>query len=191
MFTWKKKDVRHLNRVLHRDFGYFFSSLILVYCISGIALNHIDDWNPDFIIKRDIIDISHSYNESEINDGVIDSFGKLIGEEKYNIYDFPTSDQLKIYYDKASFHINFTTKKGVYEQVFKRPVFYQSNVLHRNSLKGWKWISDIFAFMLIVINITGLFVLKGKKGITGRGKWFIAAGFLPPIIAIVIQQLMN
>lgn len=191
MFAWKKKDARRLNRVLHRDFGYFFSSLILVYCISGIALNHVNDWNPDFIIKRDIIDISHAYNKSEINDGVIDNFGELVGEEKYNIYDFPTSDQLKIYYDNASFHLNFTTKKGVYEQVFKRPIFYQSNVLHRNSLKGWKWISDIFAFMLIVINITGLFVLKGKNGITGRGKWFIAAGFLPPIIAIVIQQLIN
>lgn len=186
----KNKKIRRLNRDLHRDIGYFFSSLILIYCISGIALNHVDDWNPDFVIKRDIIDISNTYSQTEINNEIISDFGALVKEGKYSIYDFPTADQLKIYYDNASLHINFSTHKAVYERVYKRPIFYQSNVLHRNSLKGWRWISDIFAIMLIIINITGLFVLKGKKGIAGRGKWFIAAGFLPPIIAIIIQQII-
>jgi hypothetical protein len=41
--------------------------------------------------------------------------------------------------------------------------------------------------MLIVINITGLFILKGKHGIGRRGKWLILAGFMPPLIAIIIQ----
>lgn len=189
MAASKKKKIRRLNRDLHRDIGYFFSSLILVYCISGIALNHVDDWNPDFVIKRDVVDILDTYSQSEINEEIIRDFSTLVKEEKYTIYDFPTKDQLKIYYDNASLHINFSTHKAVYERVYKRTVFYQSNVLHRNSLKGWKWASDIFAVMLIAINITGLFVLKGKKGIMGRGKWFIAAGFLPPIVAIIIQQL--
>lgn len=47
--------------------------------------------------------------------------------------------------------------------------------------------SDIFAAMLILINITGLFILEGKHGIAGRGKWLIAAGFVPPLIAIIIH----
>ena len=86
-------------------------------------------------------------------------------------------------------NINLETKKGIYERLSKRPMFYQTNVLHRNSLKGWKWASDVFAFMLIVITITGLFVLKGKYGITKRGKWLIAFGLVPPLLAIVIQAL--
>ena len=191
MSAWKKKKIKRLNRELHRDFGYFFSSLIIVYCISGIALNHVNDWNPDFIIKRETINISKSYSKKEIDKKTIIEFGKLVGEKQYKIYDFPTTTQVKIYYDNASFHLNFKTHKGVYERIYKRPLFYQTNVLHRNSLKGWKWMSDIFAFMLIVINITGLFILKGKHGINGRGKWLIIAGFIPPIIAIIIQQLMQ
>lgn len=125
-------------------------------------MNHVDDWNPDFIITKDTVYISHSFTKSEINEKQVLEFGALVGEKKYKIFDFPTFDQVKIYYDNASLHINFTTKKGVYERVTKRPMFYQTNVLHRNSLKGWKWASDIFAFMLIVINITGLFILKGS-----------------------------
>ncbi len=189
MFDWKKIKIRRLNAATHRDLGYFFSSLILVYCISGIALNHVDDWNPDFIITKNTITIPASLTRAETGEKQINEFGKLVGENKYKIADFPTSDQIKIYYDNASLHLNFTTRKGIYERVSKRPFFYQTNVIHRNSLKGWKWASDVFAFMLIVINITGLFILKGKYGITKRGKWLIIAGVIPPLIAVIIHAV--
>lgn len=190
MFKWSKKKIRKLNIATHRDLGYFFSSLILVYCISGIALNHVDDWNPDFILKKDTVLIEKKYTDKEVGTKEIMKFSKLVGEESYKVFDFPTSDQVKIYYNNASLHVYLNQNKAIYEQVFKRPVFYQANVLHRNSLKGWKWASDIFAFLLIVINVTGLFILKGKHGISGRGKWLIAAGTLPPVIAIVLQSFI-
>lgn len=189
MLGLTKSKIRKLNVAFHRDLGYFFSSLILVYCISGIALNHVDDWNPDFIIKKETVNISRSFTKVEINEMQISEFGKLVGETKYKVYDFPTSDQVKIYYDNASLHINLSTKKAIYERVSKRAVFYQSNVLHRNSLRGWKWASDVFAVLLIAINITGLFILRGKYGITGRGKWLMAAGLVPPAIALTLQAL--
>jgi hypothetical protein len=75
------------------------------------------------------------------------------------------------------------TGKGEYERILRRPVFYHANILHRNSLKGWKWVSDLFAVILILLSITGLFVLKGKNGFSGRGKWFVIGGALLPIIA--------
>lgn len=187
MFGCTTTKVRRLNFALHRDLGYFFSSLIVIYCISGIALNHVEDWNPDFIITKDTVHISRPFVISEITDKQVIKFGSLVGETNYKIIDYPTFNQVKIYYDNASLHINLTNQIGLYERVSKRPMFYQTNVLHRNSLKGWKWASDIFAFMLIVITITGLFILKGKYGITRRGKWFIISGFVPPLIAICIQ----
>jgi hypothetical protein len=180
------KKIRKLNIATHRDLGYFFSTLIIIYCLSGIALNHVDDWNPDFILKKKKLNIPQSYTKELINDKIILEFSKLVGEKKYKVYDFPTNDQVKIYFDNATLHVYLSKKEAVYEQVIKRPVFYQVNVLHRNSLKEWKWFSDIFALMLIIINITGLFILKGKHGITGRGKWLILAGTLPPVIALII-----
>ncbi len=190
MAKWDIKKIRRLNVATHRDLGYFFSTLILIYCISGIALNHVDDWNPDFILHKKTVTLPKTFTKEDINAEQIKEFGKLVGESDYKVFDFPTSNQVKIYYKDASLHVYLDKKEAIYEQVSKRPVFYQSNVLHRNSLKGWKWASDIFAVLLIVINITGLFILKGKHGITGRGKWLIAAGFLPPVVAIIIQALL-
>lgn len=187
-FTTKK--IRRLNVEWHRDLGYFFSSLILIYCVSGIALNHVDDWNADFILKKETIKLDKKYNVGEISEKEIIVFNQLVGQQTYKVYDFPTPDQVKIYYDNSSLHVYFTEQKAIYEKVQKRPLFYQVNVLHRNSLKGWKWASDIFAFFLIAINLTGLFIARGKYGITGRGKWLIAAGFLPPVIALIIQALI-
>lgn len=187
---WTVKKIRRLNIELHRDLGYFFSALIIAYCFSGIALNHIDSWNPDFIIHKKEVALPRTYTREEVTPEVIAAFGKLVGEANYKVFDFPTHDQVKIYYDNASFHIRLNDKKGNYESVSRRPLFYQANVLHRNSVKGWKWAADVFAFMLIAINVTGLFVLKGKHGLTGRGKWLIAAGSIPPIAVLLIHTFL-
>lgn len=101
------------------------------------------------------------------------------------MYDFPTDNQVKIYYNNASLHVNLDTGISHYEKVAKRHFFYEVNVIHRNSLKEWKWISDIFAVMLIIISITGMFILKGKYGLKRTGVWLMLAGFLLPIIAVV------
>jgi hypothetical protein len=35
-------------RGLHRDFGYLVVGLTFVYAASGLAVNHIEDWDPNF-----------------------------------------------------------------------------------------------------------------------------------------------
>ncbi|HCS19962.1 MAG TPA: hypothetical protein DIW47_05270 [Bacteroidetes bacterium] len=188
MIPLTKKEVRQLNLSWHRDLGYFFSTLIVVYCLSGIALNHVNDWNPDFVLDKKEIQVPQNYRVAEIDKEKVKELSLLVGEEGYKMFDFPTSDQVKIYYEDASLHVNLANKSGVYERVSKRPLFYQSNVLHRNNLKGWKWASDIFAFLLIAITVTGIFIAKGKYGISRRGKWLMLAGFLPILVAILIQS---
>ena len=89
MFGITKKELRKLNVALHRDLGYFFSTLIVIYCISGIALNHVDDWNSDFIITKDSVTISRSYTINEINQNVVKEFSAMVKEEDYKIFDFP------------------------------------------------------------------------------------------------------
>ena len=48
---------RKINRVLHRDFGYFFVASSIIYGLSGIALNHMKDWNPSYVISSKIIQV--------------------------------------------------------------------------------------------------------------------------------------
>jgi len=35
---------------------------------------------------------------------------------------------------------------------------------------------------LLVLAITGIFIIRGKKGITGRGAWLTAAGASVPLV---------
>ena len=189
-FRWPERDaMARFNMSAHRDIGYICASLILAYCVSGIALNHIGDWNPDFVISKRTISLPRSYEKTAITQEAISDFGTLVNEETYKVYDFPTPDQVKIYYDNASLHLNFSTGQGIYEKVARRPVLYQANALHLNRLKGWKWASDVFALILIILSLTGLFVLRGKHGMARRGKWLVIAGMLPPLLALLIFEL--
>jgi len=56
------------------------------------------------------------------------------------------------------------------------------NRLHYNRVKGWSPIADFFAGSLILLAITGLFIVKGKKGLAGSGKWYLLIGLLIPIL---------
>ena len=61
------------------------------------------------------------------------------------------------------------------------------NFLHLNTPKElWTWISDLFAASLIILAITGLFMIKGKKGFNGRGKWLFVLGIFIPILFLFI-----
>jgi hypothetical protein len=86
--------------------------------------------------------------------------------------------------------MDLATREGVYEKITRRPVFYHSNLLHRNSVRGWKWASDVFAVLLITISLTGIFILKGRNGISGRGKWFIASGAVVPIVVLILNEIL-
>lgn len=185
------RKLRRWNLSWHRDLGYFFSTLIIIYCLSGIALNHVNDWDPDFIIYKSTVQFPRTYTKSTVNDEVVISFGKAVHEDHFKVYDFPTDNQVKVYYDNATLHINLETGTGHYEKIAKRHFFYEANVLHRNSLQGWKWVSDIFALMLIIISITGIFILKGKYGVKRRGVWIMAAGFVLPVAGIILFYLLN
>jgi len=184
-------NLRRLNSDLHRDIGYFLSGLILVYCLSGIALNHVNDWNPDFVIHKRTITLERSYTAAEITPERVGEFTRLVGEASPKVHDFPTANHVKIYYDNASLLVDLVARTGIYERVQRRPFFYQMNVLHRNSLRGWKWASDLFGALLIFLTLSGWFILKGKYGILGRGKWFIVAGIFPPVAAIILFQLVQ
>ena len=56
------------------------------------------------------------------------------------------------------------------------------NQLHLNAPKGvWTIVADVYAIGLILMALTGMFVLKGRTGITGRGRWLVAAGIILPL----------
>ena len=81
--------------------------------------------------------------------------------------------------------IDLGTGKGILEKIRRRPLFYEVNFLHYNPGKLWTWFSDIFSGALVLLAITGLFILRGKNGITGRGAWLTIAGLIVPILFLL------
>lgn len=43
-----KKRWRGWLRAVHRDFGYLAVGFTIIYALSGIAINHLKDWDPNF-----------------------------------------------------------------------------------------------------------------------------------------------
>ena len=46
---------RRVIRIFHRDIGYVTVALTIIFSISGIALNHIEDWNPNYVVETTTI----------------------------------------------------------------------------------------------------------------------------------------
>jgi hypothetical protein len=183
-----KLNWRKWFRVVHRDFGYLFFGITLVYSLSGIALNHLDDWNPNYIITRKVIKIENPQRiTQDITRDQVKELMKEIGEGKdYKNHYFPQRGQLKVFLKGGSAVINIETGECLVERISRRPLFREMNYLHYNPVELWTWISDLFAGALIILAITGLFLVRGSKGITGRGAWMTIVGILIPIIILLI-----
>jgi hypothetical protein len=177
-----KINWRKWNRILHRDLGYFFFAVTLIYALSGIALNHLADWNPSYQVSRDEVIWTGNQSADTIDKQVVLNFLQEYEQaNNYKKHYFPAENWLKIFLQSGSVEINLSTGKGFIEILERRPLFYEVNYLHYNPKRLWTWFSDIYCVALIIIAITGLFVLKGKKGITGRGAWLTSIGLLVPL----------
>ncbi len=179
----KKIPWRRWNRAVHRDVGYVCVGLILVYAISGIAVNHIHQWNPNYSFERVTSNIGAvEVGETVDPDEVQDVLRRLDLPEDYKTIYRPAPHRLKVFQEGNTITLNLETGDATQERVTERLLIYQTNFLHLNHAKKlWTWVADAFAVALALLAITGLFVLKGKKGITGRGAWLTAAGILIPV----------
>jgi len=176
-----------INRVTHRDIGYLIAGLTIIYAVSGIALNHKYDWNPNYIIEeREFttdMNISRESIDRETAKVILEG---IPGDFEYKTFYFPSGNILTIFVEGGSVRINTKTGKGTVEKISKRPLFYQVNFLHYNPGRWWKYFSDIFCVALIVVTVTGLFIVKGRNGITRRGAILTAIGIILPLLFLFI-----
>ncbi len=185
------KKIRKWLRIIHRDFGYFFFGATIIYSVSGIALNHLDDWNPSYKVTNEAIQINPQKKEA-INEKAVIAILKNNGleDETYKKHYFPQKGTLKIFIDNGSVIIDIASGKGMVEKLEKRFLLHKMNYLHYNPNVWWTWFSDIFAGALIILAISGLFLLRGKNGMRGRGIWLTAAGMAIPIMTLLWTKLM-
>jgi hypothetical protein len=180
-------NLSKLNRITHRDIGYLIAGLTIIYAISGIALNHKSNWNPNYIFKNTTFKTEVPVNQATFNDDTAKKILKEVNAESgYKTFHFPTGKKVTIFIDGGFVQVNSATGEGVVEMASKRPLFYQINFLHYNPGRWWKYFSDIYCVALILVTITGLFIIKGRNGITRRGAILTIIGIILPLLFLLI-----
>ncbi|GAB4319106.1 MAG: PepSY-associated TM helix domain-containing protein [Bacteroidales bacterium] len=178
---------RKWNRAIHRDLGYFFFAMSVIYGLSGIAVNHLHDWNPNYQITYNELTANLPADRSALNKSAILSWLEEIGEkDNYKKHYYPNKNTLKIFLDGGNIQVDLTSGHAYIEKIRRRPILHAVNFLHYNPGKWWTTFSDIYAIALILLAVTGLFILKGKNGITRRGAWLTAAGIIIPVLYLIM-----
>jgi len=183
-FNWRK-----WNAAVHRDLGYLCFGLTIIYAVSGIAVNHIQGWNPSYTFERERTNIGPFKVKDDVSDQDVIQILARLGEKRPHRSFFQKGPaEVDIFFREGNATaVNLRTGDVVQEMAKPRPLLYPMNFLHLNHpKKTWTWMADVYAVSLAVLAITGLFILKGKKGIRGRGAWLTAAGILIPLLFLFL-----
>lgn len=175
-------------RAAHRDVGYVAVGLTFVYALSGLAVNHITDWSdgdPSF----------KTYSRTE-------EVGPLPGDDqavadrlraRFAIKETPrevyraSPDELEVLFDKRSLHVNTATGHVVDEGQKPRFVLRFANWLHLNrGKKAWTYVADAYAAGLMLLAMSGMFMIAGKKGFLGRGAVLVGIGIAIPVLYVTL-----
>ena len=90
---------------------------------------------------------------------------------------------LQLFFEGRTYRIDAPTGQVIVEETRTRPVLFELNQMHLNASKGvWTVIADVYAVALIMMAMTGMLVLRGRVGLSGRGKWLVAIGALVPLV---------
>ncbi|QDU53919.1 PepSY-associated TM helix domain-containing protein [Aeoliella mucimassa] len=172
---------------LHRDLGYFFTGVVVLYAVSGLAMNHAGDWNPNFVVASRDLTLELPNEATQVTTQQVRRCLAEVGEEgNYRSHDFISSQRMKIYLTNGDMVVNLANGSTHHETIGRRPVLYYLNRLHLNPAKWWKVFSDVFAICLVLIAVTGMIVVRGRNGLAGRGKWLVAAGLIVPLLAMFL-----
>jgi len=182
----KQRSWRRWFRAFHRDIGYATVALVLAYGISGLAVNHIEDWNPNYRFSQRAVDIGPLHGSlNEMEQQIVAALHLDPAAVRGHYQE--TEHDLRVFLDEGQeARIDMQTGHGTLKTLSRRAVFFEVNALHLNNLKGiWTYVADAFAIALIVLAITGMTMMKGDRGLFGRGKYFLAAGLAIPVGFII------
>ncbi|MCF0190297.1 MAG: peptidase [Marinilabiliaceae bacterium] len=170
--------------MIHRYLGYFAVGLTLIYAISGITMNHKSASDPAYDVERGSTTLPRELTIQQVDSAwyvsteILPKLNRVMPLDSGS-YEVVLQSGSGIY-NKATGYVDYAT----YE---RRPIIYWVNQMHNANLEGWSFIGDIYALTLIILALTSPFIVKGKSGISGMGKWWLIAGILIPIIWIFLS----
>ncbi len=185
--TRLRKRWRAWLRFVHRDAGYLVIGLTFIYALSGIAINHIDDWNPNFKSGTNTQKLTTPLPD-DVGDAVAEILAQLKIDGKPRKFDKVSDNEIEIDMDRTKIYVDL--KQGVATQHWRKPRFFirVANWLHYNRGKrAWTFIADFYAVILLFLAVSGMFMLPGRRGLLGRGGVLILIGISVPVLYVTLS----
>jgi uncharacterized protein len=180
-----KKRWRAWLRAIHRDIGYLAIGFTIIYAMSGIAMNHIDDWDPSFDATERVVKIKPIADDAT-DDAAVAQVTAAAGLGKPADV-FRAGDEVRLGYPDGT-QVTAIGDTVTIQARSDRLFFRVAVWLHATRGKqAWKYISDVYALLLLYLAISGLFMIKGKLGLKWRGTILVTAGVAVPVMYIVLS----
>lgn len=182
-----KKRWRSWLRAVHRDFGYLAVGFTLIYAVSGIAINHIADWDPNFKSTEKTLTIAPipaDLPDDEAVKLVTAAAGTGTPDDV-----FRAGDEIRLSYSSGTQVTAIGDTGQVTVQARTSRFFLRvANWLHYNRGKqAWTYMADIYAVMLLYLAISGIFMIKGRLGLKWRGAILISLGVGVPLSYVALS----
>ncbi len=179
--------LRLLLRTLHRDAGYLAAGLTVVYATSGIAVNHLADWDPNFQQVQEEHTVALPLPEAPELAAKQVLAALKIGEPTTDVY-AAAPDRLEVSVGERTLIVDPTSGHVLIQGQSPRFFFRAVNWLHLNrGKKAWTYVADGYAAFLLFLVVSGLFMLPGRKGLVGRGGVLALVGALVPVAYVVFS----
>lgn len=198
---------------LHRDLGYLAFGLTVVYAVSGVAVNHRHHWDynrvadraetrvgaPALLIeglseeRRKALEADPGSVARDEEPALVAGLSKALGRtrapknafwrdpRRFSVF-YETGDRDTVDYDPVAGVVRHLAVRD-------RPVFRDLNFLHLNERPAaWTWFADAYAIVLLFLAISGAIMVRGRKGLAGRGGVLAALGVLLPLLALALMR---
>ena len=179
-FNWRK-----WCHVLHRDLGYLFFGATVVYSISGVALDHRNDWNSNYSITRRELTVAPAGRPDFTRQDATNLLAQAGVEGVYQKHYSPAEGVVKVFFEGGSVVWERDTGRVVVETLRRRPFLATFNRLHYNPGHWWTWFADTYCVALLLLACSGLFLLRGHHGVARRGGVLVLIGILVPTILVL------
>ena len=174
---------RKWSRLTHRYLSFFFASVLLIYVLSGIFMNHLGSLNPHYTVERINLSMGTADFEQKLDKAkLLKVLEKHNVEDQYTKHFYPSEREMKVFFKGGSnMIVDTSTGEAVYDKLSKRIVISEMTYLHYNPSKMWTLFSDIFCVSMIIVIVTGYTMMRGKEGFVGKGGIITLIGLLVPL----------
>ncbi len=180
-------------RALHRDAGYFVIGLTFVYALSGLAVNHLADWDPNFEQVDRVTSLQGLNAKAEYQRLGTKEFSQQLAQRfevegtVLDVYD-EDPETLELTFEETTLYVDFRANEVRQERQRPRFILRVINWLHLNRGKAaWTYIADLYAGILLYLAVSGYFMLRQKRKVFNRREFFVLLGIALPVGYVLLS----